>query len=172
MAAIARIELPHAGASGVPFMKSNTGFSAISCSTLSLRVGSVIGTHASEALLRHRGLDRERVQLARVGAPAERVLDQPVLFEAAHALELRGGDVDPQVVAAALVDHLGSRPGQCPLDQRLDVVDESHGQAAVFALFEASTISSVRQNLTRGRPCGLPASTSAASIACQPSKVT
>src|SRR3954469_19860156 len=106
MAATARIEFPHAGASGVPFMKSNTGFSAISCSTLSLRVGSVIATHRSEALLRDRGLDREGVQLARVGALAERILDEPVLFEAAHALELRGGDVDSQMVAAALIDHL------------------------------------------------------------------
>src|SRR5215208_1567707 len=114
---MARIEFPQAGASGVPFMKSSTGFSAISCSTLSLRVGSVIATHRSETLLRHRGLDRERVQLAAVGALAERVLDQPVLLDAAHALELRGGDVDPQVVAAALVDHLDRRPGQRSLDQ-------------------------------------------------------
>src|SRR3954470_20267133 len=100
MAAIARIELPHAGASGVPFMKSNTGFSAISCSTFSLRVGSVIGTHRSEALLRHRGLDGEGVQLARIGALADGALDQPVLLDPAHVLELRGGDVDPQMVAA------------------------------------------------------------------------
>src|SRR3954468_21664759 len=121
MAATARIEFPHAGASGVPFMKSNTGFSAISCSTLSLRVGSVIVTHRSEALLRHRGLDRERVQLPGVGALAEGVLDQPVRAGPVEALELGGGDVAPQVVAAALVDPLDRRAGQCPLDQRLDV---------------------------------------------------
>ena len=46
------------------------------------------------------------------------------LLLAAHALELRGGDVDPQMVAAALVDHLDGRPRQGTLDQLLDVVDE------------------------------------------------
>src|SRR4051812_24477489 len=126
MAATARIEFPHAGASGVPFMKSNTGFSAISCSTLSLRVGSVIVTHRSEALLRHRGLDRERVQLPGVGPLAEGVLDQPVLVDAVEALELRGGDAAPRVAAAALVDPIARRAGQCPLERPFDVIDEGH----------------------------------------------
>src|SRR5690348_5226478 len=124
MAAMARMEFPQAGASGVPFIISSTSFSVISCSTLSLRVGSVIAPHRSEALLRDRGLDGERVQLAGVGALPHRVLDQPVLVDAAHALELRGGDVDAQVVAAALVDHLDGGPGQRTLDQLLDFIDE------------------------------------------------
>src|SRR6476469_585323 len=106
MAATARIELPHAGASGVPFMKSRTRFSAISCSTLSLSVGSVINAHYTQPLVRHRGLDGERMQLAGVGALADRALHQPVLVDAAQALELGGRHVDAQVVATALVDHL------------------------------------------------------------------
>src|SRR3954468_25037315 len=107
-------------------MKRSTGFSAISCWTLSLRVGSVIATHRSEALLRDRGLDREGVQLARIGALADRALDQPVLLDPAHAPEVRGRDGGPQVVAATLVDHLDLRPGDGALDQRLHVVDEGH----------------------------------------------
>src|SRR3954451_4485596 len=123
MAATARIELPHAGASGVPFMKRRTLFSRISSSIFDLSSWSAIVTHythpstRSNTLLRDRGLDRERVQLARVRALAEGVLDQPVLIDAVHVLELGRGDVDAQMVAAALVDHLDHRPREGALDQ-------------------------------------------------------
>src|SRR4029077_17394329 len=124
MAAMARIELPQAGASGVPFISRRTWLSAISCSSFSLRVGSVTRRIIRTGSAGHGGLDRERMQLACVGALANRPLDEPVLLDATQALELRGGDVDPKVVAAALVDHLDRCPRQGLLDQLLDVVDE------------------------------------------------
>jgi hypothetical protein len=104
-----------------------------------------------------------------------RGLDQPVLIEPAQALELGRLDESPEVVSASLVDHLdlGARKGL--LDQRLDLGREGQfvapgGEAeeAAVASAAAFSISSIRTNFTRGRPCGSPRATSARSIAPQP----
>ena len=101
-----------------------------------------------------------------VEARLDRGADQAVLVDPRETLELRSADHRPKVVAAALVDHLDVGAGQRVLDHRLQLGEIGHqlGDPA----FAASTISWTRQNLTRGRPCGSPAATSAWSIACQP----
>jgi hypothetical protein len=56
-----------------------------------------------------------------------RGLDQPVLIDPAQALELRGPNDGPQVVAGpGLVDHLDLGAGQRRLDQRLHLGEVGH----------------------------------------------
>src|SRR3954452_13505489 len=128
-------------------MKRRIWLSRISSSILSLRFGSIIkriapqlrfrctfASNYTQALARRRGLDREGVKLACVGALAHGVLHQSVLVDQAEPIELGGADLDAQVIPAALVDDLHGGPRQGGLDERLDVVGESHGSGGRLGL--------------------------------------
>src|SRR5439155_5955291 len=81
------------------------------------------------------------------------VLDQAVLLDPAEALELRRPDDRSQVVAAALVHDLHLGAGQGGLDHAADLIQVGHASYPDTGAppRAASTISSTRTNLTRGR---------------------
>src|SRR5262245_53094744 len=104
-------------------MNRRTWFSFSSCSTWSFRVGSVMGSHLSQALLRDRGLDRKRVDRAVVEARLTGLLHQLVLLDPREALELGGGDGGVEMVlGAGLVDHLDLGPRKRGLDHQPHLV--------------------------------------------------
>ncbi len=97
-------------------------------------------------------------------------LHHAVLLNSAVPRELRGPNDRPEVITTALIDDLNLRAGQGVGDEALDLGEVGHRHSAVTGCAErdASTISSIRQNFTRGRPSGSPLDFSAASIASQP----
>ena len=105
-----RIENPQAGCSGVPFMKSITGFSSIAC-WRKARISSLVMSAPG-----CRGLDRKRVD-GPADLVAEDRVDELVLLDPREAIEAVRDDLGPEVIAAAgQVLYRGCRSWKCPLD--------------------------------------------------------
>src|SRR5215211_5224185 len=119
IAATVRAEKPHAGISGVPFMKRMTRFSRIASAMASRRGFSVCSD--MRMLLRGVGLHAQRVNGA-ADLAREEVHHQTVLLEAAQARERGRGDGGAEVVATPcpVLDFRGGI-GDSGLDALLDL---------------------------------------------------
>src|SRR5215211_2234830 len=122
IAATVRAEKPHAGISGVPFMKRMTRFSWIASEMASRRGFSVCSDMGKETLLRGVGLHAQRVDGA-ADLALEHIHDKAMLLDAAQAGERRRDHGGAEVVAAARpILHLGAGLGDGGLDALLDLV--------------------------------------------------
>src|SRR3954470_10940821 len=123
-AATVRAEKPHAGISGVPFMKRMTRFSLIASEMASRRGFSVCSDMGS--LLRGLGLHAQRVDGA-ADLVLEHIHHQAVLLDARQAGERGGHDRGAEVVSAARpVLHVGAGVRDGGLDPALDLVGGRH----------------------------------------------
>src|SRR5687768_12284068 len=94
----ARIENPHCGKSGVPFMKRNTRLSS-SIWSMRCRVAASMGRLLAGApLVGREGLELKRVDVG-PHVVAQRLVDELVLLHAVLACERRGGDLGLEVRA-------------------------------------------------------------------------
>src|SRR3954471_10578002 len=123
-AATVRAEKPHAGISGVPFMKRMTRFSRIASAIASRRGFSVCSD--MRKLLRGGGLHAQGVNRA-ADLAGEDVHHEPVLLDAAQARE-RGRDHGgaEMVAATGPVLDLSGRIGDRGLDALLDLQGGGH----------------------------------------------
>src|SRR4051794_11055943 len=123
-AATVRAENPHAGISGVPFMKRMTSLSRIASAIASRRGFSVCSDMGK--LLRGLGLHAQRVDGA-ADLAGEDVHHELVLLDAAQAGEGGRHDGGPEVVPAARpVLYLGAGLRYGGLDALLDLVGRRH----------------------------------------------
>src|SRR5665213_1691694 len=114
-------EKPHCGKTGVPFMKSTTGWSVMSCLMRSMTVASAMARSSDSILWRAR-LQGQRVKLV-AHAALERLVDHLVLLHAVLALEGGGDHLRGVMVAvAAQILDRDARVGQAFLDQPFDRV--------------------------------------------------
>src|SRR4051795_7668456 len=119
-----RMENPHAGISGVPFMKRMTSLSRIASAIASRRGFSVCSD--MRKLLRGLGLHAQRVDWA-ADLAGEDVHHELVLLDAAQAREGGRHDGGPEVVTAARpVLYVGAGFGYRGLDALLDLVGRRH----------------------------------------------
>src|SRR6185312_14948162 len=120
-----RMENPHAGISGVPFMKRMTWLSRIA-SAIASRRGFSVCCSDMRRLLRGLGLHAERVDRT-ADLAGEDVHHELVLLDAAQTRERGRDDGGAEVVAAAgPVLNLGGRIRDRGLDPLLDLVGRGH----------------------------------------------
>jgi hypothetical protein len=109
----ARSELPHAGRSGVPYMKIATGSPSITCWISSRSVMGWVSLRRDSELV-----DRAVGQWFR-----ERSVDEAVLLDERQPLERRAPDRHVEVIAAArAVDDVHARVGERLLEKASDRV--------------------------------------------------